>query len=517
MPHSLNPTTNYINPSSLGTTDNMAQDIEEMASFCKKKGFVFPSAEIYGGIAGFYDYGPLGTEFRNNLVAALWKRFVQQRDDVAGIDGSIITHASVWKASGHVDCFEDVMVECPKCKQRMRADHLVEEKLKISVEGVDAAGLNKLITDNKIGCPQCKSPLTEAKKFNLMFDVNVGPVKGNTSYLRPETAQLIFTNFKLVAETSRLKLPFGIAQVGKAFRNEISPRDFLFRTREFEQFEIEFFVHPDRIDDCEMLKENNSLMMNAKLEKEECQMTVSEAVKKKLMSAWHAYWISSFYRLFLEFGIPPESLRIRQHHKDELAHYARACFDIEYKFPFGWKEIHGCADRKNFDITQHSLHSKKDLSFFDEETKQRVVPDVIEPSQGIGRAFLALLFNAYNDDKERENVVLKLAPELAPVKAAVFPLLSNNDEQGTMAKGIVAELRKDHVVKYDRSGSIGRRYARNDEIGTPYCITVDFDSLTKKDVTIRDRDTTSQKRVKRAALADTLRKLLNKELAFKDL
>ncbi len=488
----------------------MALAIDEMATFCKKKGFVYPSAEIYGGLAGFYDYGHLGVELKRNIENELWNRFVRSRNDVVGIDGTIITNPNVWKASGHADCFGDIMLDCSKCKQRFRGDHLIEDTLKIRADGISKEDISKIVKENKIKCPNCKGELGEPRQFNLMFETNVGPVSGNTSYLRPETAQLIFTNFRLVQENARMKLPFGIAQLGKAFRNEISPRDFLFRVREFEQFEIEFFIHPKKIDDCPMIKEVESLKINALLENEKSQKqtTIKDLVSKKTLSRWHAYWLAQFYRFFLDLGIKPENLRIRQHVKDELAHYARACFDIEYQFPFGWKEIHGNADRQSFDLTQHSKFSNKDLSFFDEETKEKVIPSVVEPSQGIGRAMLALMFDAYNDDKKRGNIVLGLHPKLAPVKVGIFPLVGNKPEIVALTKKIYDDLKNDFTCQYDQSGSVGRRYARADEIGVPYCITVDFDSLNDSSATIRDRNTTKQERVKISELKSKIRSLL---------
>lgn len=483
----------------------MTITIDQMAVFCKMKGFVFPSAEIYGSLAGFYDYGPLGVELKRNIESELWKRFVQNRQDIVGIDGAIITNPSVWKASGHVDCFEDIMLECSKCKSRFRADHLIEGALKIKTEGITENDINRIVEEKNVKCPNCKSKLEKAKKFNLMFETNIGPVKGNISYLRPETAQLIFTNFKLVYDSSRLKLPFGIAQLGKAFRNEISPRDFLFRVREFEQFEIEFFIHPEKADECGLMGEVENLEVNAVLDdKKETRITIRELSKKKIASEWHAYWIAQFYKFFIDLGIKKENLRVRQHIKKELAHYAKICFDIEYKFPIGWREIHGSADRQQFDLTQHSKFSKKDLSVFDEETKEKVTPSVIEPSQGIGRAMLAFLFDAYEDDKNRGNIVLKLNPKLAPIKVGVFPLVSNKLELTKLAKDIYDNLKESFTCQYDQSGSIGRRYARADEIGIPFCITVDFDSLNDKSVTIRFRDTTKQERVKISELKNKI-------------
>jgi glycyl-tRNA synthetase len=493
---------------------------DDMATFCKKKGFIYLNSEIYGGMAGFFDFGPLGVELNNNIKNAFWKEFVQKNDDVVGIDGSIISSPKVWKASGHIENFEDITLKCKKCKGQYRADHLIEDVLNINADGMSAEKINELIKKHNIKCQKCKGTLEEISEFNLMFKTNVGPEKGNTAYLRPETAQLIFTNFKIVAETSRMKLPFGIAQIGKAFRNEISPRNFLFRCREFEQFEIEFFVNPDD-GGCPLLKEVQNLTVNivtkemqAKNQKEKI-MKIKDMIKKKMLNEWQAYWLGSFYKFFMNYGIKKENLRIREHLKEELAHYATACFDIEYKFPFGWKEIHGNADRSDFDLRQHVKFSKKDLSIFDEATKKKILPVVAsEPSQGIGRAFLAFMFDAYNDDKKRGNIVLKLDPKLAPINVAVFPLVNKLDKD---AREVYDLIKNKFVCFYDTSGSIGRRYARQDEVGTPYCLTYDFDSKKKKDVTIRDRDSTKQKRVKIKDLEEKLSKLLFGEIKFKDL
>ena len=491
----------------------MAPSIEEMAVFCKKKGFVFGNSEIYNGLAGFWDFGPLGVELKNNVKNAFWKRFVQQRDDVYGIDGSIITHNKVWEASGHVDNFEDAMVECTKCKSKFRADQLIEDKANIPCDGMSTKQMKDIIVNHKIGCPKCKANIEMTKSFNLMFKTNVGPIESekNIAYLRPETAQVIFTNFRLVADTSRVKLPFGIAQVGKAFRNEISPRDFLFRSREFEQFEIEFFAHPDKIKECPFFKDIKDMKVNVLLsDKKQQRMKIAD-LTKILKTEWHAYWLAQFYKFFLDYGIKDENLRFREHHKEELAHYASACFDIEYKFPFGWKEIHGNADRGQFDLTQHIKESSKELAIFDEETKKKVVPYVVsEPSQGIERAMLAFLFDAYEDDKNRGNVVLKLDPRLTPVKVAILPLVSNKPELVQLAMKVHNSLKERFNCFFDKSGSIGRRYARQDEVGTPCCVTIDFDSSKNKDVTVRDLITTKQKRIKISELDGFLERILSK-------
>jgi len=474
--------------------------IDEITVFCKKKGLVFLNSEIYGGIAGFWDFGSLGVELKNNIKNEFWKRFVQQRGDVVGIDGATITNRKVWEASGHVSSFVDVLLECRKCGEKYRGDMLVEDETGIAADGIPANEITNFIKKYKIRCPKCKGELKTGKSFNLMFKTHVGAIESEASktYLRPETAQLIFTNFKLVQETARLKLPFGIAQTGKAYRNEISPRDFLFRSREFEQFEIEYFTDSEKAK-CSFLNEVRDIKVNIlNAEDKSSTKTIAQLIKDKVFkNEWHAYWVGAFYKWFLDFGIKKENLRIREHKNDELAHYASACFDIEYKFPFGWKEIHGNADRGHFDLKQHIKYSKKDLSYFDEKTNKKIIPYVAaEPSQGIERALLAFLFDAYTDDKKRGNIVLNLHPKLCPVKVAVFPLVSNKKELVSIAKGIYDELKKSLNCTYDQSGSIGRRYARADETGVPYCITVDFDSKKKKDVTIRNRNTTKQIRMK---------------------
>jgi glycyl-tRNA synthetase len=470
--------------------------IDEMATFCKKKGLVYPNSELYGGFAGFWDYGPFGVELKKNIVDSWWKTFVQNREDVVGIDGAILSNPRVWKASGHVDNFTDVYVKCQKCKKPNKVDKNELEKAKC-----ECGGAYDIIGD-----------------VNLMFKTNVGPVEGNIAYLRPETAQLIFTNFRLVHDTSRVKLPFGIAQVGRAFRNEISPRDFLFRCREFEQMEIEFFIHPDQ-KDCHLLDDNEHMNFELQLlseddqkkNKEHKKIKLKDMLKNKMLDPWHAYWLKENYQWFIDMGINKENLRLREHMKDELAHYSSACFDIEYKFPFGWKEIHGNANRGQYDLTQHEKESKKSAEIFDEETKKKVIPRVIEPSQGLDRAFLAVLFDAYNDDKKRGNIVLKIDPNLAPVKVGVFPLVNKLAKE---ARQVYNKLKKYLVCQFDTSGSVGRRYARADELGIPYCITIDFDTLKDKSVTIRDRDSTKQVRVSIDHLKDTLNKLINQDIGF---
>jgi glycyl-tRNA synthetase len=469
--------------------------IEELAAFCKRKGFVYQSAEIYGGLAGFWDFGNLGVELKNNIKKEWWKYHIFQREDIVGIDGSIITNPKVWEASGHVDHFVDVAVVNKKTKEKFKVDKFEAEKYQ-------------------------NDPKFEIKgEFNPMFITNVGPITSDSmkSYLRPETAQLIFANFKNVYENARLKLPCGIAQIGKAFRNEIAPRDFLFRSREFEQMEIEYFIKKDM--KCPYkIPEEEVLIYSAEAQeknKEPVNMKISEAFEKKIIKKdWHAYWLATELKWFKELGANPKNFRIRQHFKNELSHYSTDTWDLEYKFPFGWKELEGIADRGNFDLSQHEKFSGKDMKIFDEDSKEKIIPEVIcEPSMGIERAFLVFMLDSYCYDKERENVVLKLHPLLSPIKAAVFPIVKGPKFE-KIAEGIVKNLRQEWNILYDKSGSIGRRYARNDEIGTPFCITIDGDSLKNKDVTIRDRDTKKQIRVKIEGLSDILRKLIEKRMKF---
>ena len=495
--------------------------IDEMAVFCKRKGFVYPNSEIYGGIAGFYDFGHLGVELKNNIKKEWWKKFVQERNDVVGIDGSIITHPMVWKASGHVDGFTDVLVDCKKCGSRFRADHIIEDKLKTETYGKPLEEISKILKEQKLKCTKCGNELGEPKKFNLMFTTNVGPVQSSssTAFLRPETAQIIFANFRLVAENARLKLPFGIAQIGKAFRNEISPREFLFRMREFEQMEIEYFVHPEKREECRFINDVLDYELNvlsAEMQKNNKKMqrlSIKECLSKKIIKTkWHAYWLAMMHKWFVDLGTSSEHFRIRQHVKDELSHYALDTWDLEYEFPFGWKELQGLSNRTDFDLKQHMEHSKTDLSLFDEETKKKIIPHVIcEPSQGVERAFLVFMLDSYHYDKSRENVVLKLHPKLAPVKLGIFPLVSNKKELVDKAKEIYCQLVKEWTCTFDLSGSIGRRYARADETGIYACVTVDFESLEDEGITIRSRDTTEQIRVKIKDLKEILGKFLDGE------
>jgi len=443
----------------------------KIVNLCKRRGFIFPSSEIYGGTRSAWDYGPLGILLKNNVKAAWWRDMVQLRDDMVGQDAAIIMNSKVWEASGHVGSFHDPLVECKKCHKRFREDHLREGKYG-EVKSEDGMAM----------CPLCGGMLTENKKFNLMFRTFLGPVEDSSSiaYLRPETAQGIFVNFKSILETTRQKLPFGIAQIGKAFRNEITPGNFIFRTREFEQMEVEYFVKP-------------------------------EDAKKA-----HKEWLNDRLSWYGKYGIKKEALRLRKHDKDEMAHYAEDCSDVEYKFPFGWSELEGIANRCDYDLRQHEKFSGKDMKYFDPSTGsgqvnqgKKYYPYVIEPSAGADRAALAFLVDAYEevgkDDKtgrKEGEVVLHLHPKLAPYKVAILPLVKKDKKLLKIAKDLYDELKQVWFVYYDEVASIGRRYRRQDEIGTPWCVTVDFDSLKDKAVTVRDRDSMKQKRIKIEKLKD---------------
>lgn len=477
--------------------------IEDIYTFCKRRGFVFPSSEIYGGIAGVWDYGPLGVELFNNIKKAWWNYFVQQKDNMVGIEASIISNPKIWKASGHVANFSDVAVACKKCKK---------------VSKVDVAELAAA------RCSFCNGELDKsgAKKLNMMLATKIGPLEEDSlvTYLRPENAQGMFSDFKSVVETSRMKLPFGIAQIGKCFRNEIAPRDFLFRCREFTIGEFEFFISPDEVKCALLDKEHLNLkvnLLNAETQEKGKQdlreATIDKMLKEKRLDEWHAYWLAEQVLFFKDLGVDAGKIKIREHMKSELSHYSSATFDLDYDYPFGSKEVAGIANRGQFDLTNHAKESSQKLDYFDENKKARVVPRVIEPTFGLDRIFLAAIVDGYSFDAKRDNIVLKLHPKLAPVKAAVFPLIREKAYE-KMAEDILADLRKEWNVAHDVSGSIGRRYARNDEIGTLYCITIDEKSVKNKDVTIRDRDSTKQIRVKIADLKEVLRKLINCEIKF---
>ena len=474
-------------------TENL---MEKLVALCKRRGFIFQSSEIYGGIGGFWDYGPLGVELKRNVKAAWWEDIVRKRDDIVGLDCSIIMNPSVWEASGHVVNFNDPLVDCKQCKARFRADKVFvviardgdETLLRCGVEsdGADeareaaqAAANSKTRrrlqkADDRIEwtvfradrrpegqislCPKDGGELTDARKFNMMFKTFVGAMEDSSSvaYLRPETAQGIFANYKNVLDTSRMKLPFGIAQIGKAFRNEINPRNYTFRSREFEQMEIEFFCHPRQADE------------------------------------WYTYWRDARFGWYVDHGLTSSKLHLRDHEEDELAHYAKACADVEYEFPFGISELEGVANRTDFDLSEHQKHSGRDMTYFDDQTKERFIPYVIEPSGGIDRTVLAFLCEAYDEDEApdekgnpQQRTVMRFHPRMAPVKVAVFPLV-RKDGMPEIARGIYEDVQASGMAAfYDEKGAVGRRYRRQDEAGTPFCVTVDGQPLQDRTVTLR--------------------------------
>jgi glycyl-tRNA synthetase len=492
--------------------------IEDMATFCKKKGIIFPSSQIYGGYSGFFDFGPQGVELFDNLKRSWWKFFVTRRENVVGIQGSIISHPKVWEASGHLESFADLLLVCSKCKSKVRADHFIEEKLDIVGDGLEASDVNDLVAKHKLVCSSCKGKFKEVDNFNQLFETKVGANidSKQTAYLRGETAQSIFMDFKQVMETSRLQLPFGIAQIGTCFRNEISARDFLFRAREFPIGELEFFIHP-REKKCALLtKEHKELDIQLldsetqlKNKKTVRKAKIKDLLKAKKLGEWHAYWLAEQMNWLLSIGLSPKKLKVREHMNMELSHYSSATFDIDYEFPFGSKEITGNANRGSYDLEQHAKFSKKKMQIHDETTQEKVVPRVIEPTFGMTRVFLALLYDAYTDDKKRGNIVLKLSPTLSPVKVVVLPLVNKVHDKARE----VFHLLDEFEVLYDKSGSVGRRYARADELGVPYCVTIDFED----GVTIRDRDSTKQVRVEEKDLRRTISDLLVGRVLFKDL
>ena len=468
--------------------------IDELANFCKTKGFIFRSSDIYGGLSGFWDFGPLGVELFNNIKSDWWNFFVRRRDNMVGIEASVISHPRTWKASGHLASFSDIAVVCKKCGKATKIDKSEVGKVKC----------------------ECGGDYETKGEFNLMFKTSIGALNPMDAYLRGETAQGMFMDFKVIQQTSRLQLPFGIAQIGRCFRNEIAPRDFLFRSREFNIGEFEFFIHPEDFK-CSLLNEKH-LILKVKLLDSETQLegreelkevSIGEMLKKGKLDEWHAYWLAEQIIWFKSLGLGDE-IKIREHTKNELSHYSSATFDIDYMYPFGSLEVSGIANRGQYDLTQHQKESKQDLDVFDEKTKSKVVPRVIEPTFGMERVFLAVLTKSYNYNKERDYIVLKLPPKLAPIKAAVFPIIKK-PEYEKISEDIVKELKEEFNVIYDRSGSIGRRYARNDEIGTPLCITIDDKTPEDHTVTVRDRDTTKQVIVKINKLKEAVKSVVNGE------
>lgn len=499
--------------------------IEELASFCKRKGIIFPAAEIYGGLSGFFDVAPFGHDIQQNIKEAYRKELIYKREDLVEQDGSIITNPKVWKASGHLDSFGDLMLTTKKTKKKLRADHFIEDELKIPADGMSAKEILELIAKHNLTY-NGEEFEEEIGQFNQLFPVNIGVEKtqNSTAYLRGETCQSIFPNFKLITEVCRKKLPYGIMQIGKAFRNEIAPREFLFRCREFEQLEIEYFFNPEA--EFNLLTDEH---LNTKFQYLSCEVqdkdseemeeiTIKDLIDSKKMNKVHGYWMATMLKLAQkEMGLKYENLRVRQHVESELSHYSAGTFDIDYRYPQGFKEMLGMANRTNFDLKQHQEHSKSKLEYFDDTTGTKLLPHVIEPSFGIGRHLLAVLIEAYTEDKERGNIVLKLPKKLAPIKASVFPLL-NKPEFQSLARQIKNDLTQNDIISsFDKSGSIGKRYARADEIGTPYCITVDHDSLETGEVTIRDRDTTKQVKVHKDKLPEIIRNLIKDKIEFSSL
>ncbi len=456
----------------------MADKFTELVSLAKRRGFIFLSSEIYGGLSSCYDYGPLGVELKNNVKKAWWRDMVQERDDIVGLDSAILMHPKVWEASGHIEGFTDPLVDCKQCKKRWRADNLLEAK------GIKPNFRPGAWQKHEIKCPECGGELTNVRKFNLMFKTQMGAVEDDVHeiYLRPETAQGIYVNYLNVLQTTHKKLPFGIAQIGKAFRNEITPGNFTFRTREFEQMEMQYFVRPED--------------------------------KKKVFEMWK----KNREQWYIDLGINKKKLHFREHGKDELAHYAQVAYDIEYDYPgMGFKELAGIHDRGDWDLSQHEKFSVQELKYFDQESGEKFTPHVIETSDGADRATLAFLLDAYEEVKTRsgeegakheKEVVLHLHKDLAPIKVAILPL-SKKEPLQKLAKDIQHELWSNYMTQYDEIGSIGKRYRRQDEIGTPYCLTIDFDSLEDKKVTVRDRDTMEQERIGIEELKDYLEEKLS--------
>lgn len=456
--------------------------MEKIVALCKNRGFIFQGSEIYGGLANAWDYGPLGVEFKNNIKKAWWKRFIQESPYNVGVDCAILMNPQVWVASGHVGGFSDPLIDCRQCKTRHRADNIIEEynkanNISMVVDPSDHEGMMSYIREHRIPCPNCGAhDFTDIRKFNLMFKTYQGVTEDskNEVYLRPETAQGIFVNFKNVLRTTRKKLPFGIGQIGKSFRNEITPGNFIFRTREFEQMELEFFCEPGT--DME----------------------------------WFNYWKDFCVKWLTDLGIKKENIRLRDHSPEELSHYSKATTDIEYLFPFGWGELWGIANRTDFDLKQHMEHAKEDLSYFDPTKNEKVIPYCIEPSLGADRVALAFLCDAYDEEELSEGdvrTVLRLHPALAPVKVAVLPLSKKlSDEAFKVYENLLSEF----VCEFDDTGSIGKRYRRQDEIGTPYCVTFDFESVEDRCVTVRERDSMEQVRIP----IEELKEYLKEKMTF---
>ncbi len=457
--------------------------LAKIVALTKRRGFVFPNSEIYGGLRGFYDYGPLGVEMKNNLKQLWWRWMTREHENIVGIDGAIIDHPRVWEASGHVEHFTDPLVECQKCHHRFRATDLLDEKQLAALEGKKheekeyLAALTKMLAGKK--CPDCGGPLSAPREFNILVEAYLGVVKGEKQkvYLRGEACQNIYLNYENVRQTMRLKIPFGIVQIGKAFRNEITPKQFLLRQREFEQWDLQWFVNP------------------------------------REMEKWYEFWKNERLNWYRGLVNDQKKVRLRQHLPGELAHYAKVAFDIEYQTPFGWKEWEGIHWRGDWDLSRHGQYSGHDFSVVDEKTGEKFIPWIVETSGGVDRTFLYLLFDAYQEEevKGKQRIVLRLHPQVAPYKMAVFPLLANKPDLRRVAWQLYQELKKEYLVAWDERGNIGKRYFAQDEIGTPWCATIDFQTLKDGTVTIRDRDTRQQERIKLDAVKDWLKKAINEK------
>ncbi|HKZ41726.1 MAG TPA: glycine--tRNA ligase [Candidatus Hodarchaeales archaeon] len=501
----------------------LRQFIDKISAFASKTGIAFTAGEIYGGLAGFWDFGHNGVEIKNRIKTAWWNEFVRFRDDIFGFDGAIITHPKVWEASGHATGFDDPLIFCEgKCKKKLRLDHLLEESLGIHPENLKIEEMAALANEKGVRCPDCNGPLGKPVKFNLMLKTQVGAVQDTSAvaYLRPENAQSIFAGFKNTIDSTRVKMPFGIAQIGKVFRNEISPRNFLFRVREFELMEFEFFTDPEKKDDCPLFSEiaETEIHIYSRAEQMESfdgdyrTITVQEAWSQNIFkNKWQEYWITTFFLWFNKLGIRKQNMRFRQHLEKELSFYALDTWDIEYRYSFGWKELMGVANRTQYDLLQHQKYSNVKMEF-QEQTEgglRRYVPYVAaEPSVGVERILLAILAEGYSEEtvKDRQRTVLRISPSLAPYDVAIFPL-QKDEKLLEKTKAVFKRLRKSgFVVYYDDGGSIGKRYRRQDEIGTPFCVTFDYDSLGDNSVTVRDRDSMEQTRVSIDKIEDEIRR-----------
>ncbi len=494
--------------------------VERIMQIAKQRGFIFPSSEIYGGLSGFYDYGPVGVLLKRKLENYWREFFVRREDNIFEAETALIMHEKVWNASGHLKDFIDPLAQCKKCNGSYRADNLIEEKTGKFVEGASPGELTEILQKNKIKCPKCKGELGEVRVFNLMLSSNIGPVAGSVAYLRPETAQGIFVNFKNLLSSTRANLPFGVAQLGRSYRNEISPRQWIIRLREFNQIEIEMFFNPKKSDapNFDLVAKTKVRILTREQQQKNSdkplEISVADAMKKEILpTQYTAYFLAKEFLWYQSLGIPADALRFRHMKTEETPHYSKGNFDMEIKFDFGWKEVVGNAYRTDFDLLTHSKHSGENFSVVD--NGEKVVPHVVEPSFGIDRTIYAILLFAYREGKERGWEWFQFPHKIAPYSFAVFPLV-NKDKIPEKAREIFGMLKPNYEIFYDHSGSIGKRYARADEIGVPFCITIDYDSLEKGTVTVRDRDTTKQIVIKTKDIYEILWKLLNNEIKFQE-